>query len=189
MRGVMIFAAGLFAGLAVHVAGAQRSDSGAQANNGVVMMNHVAVAVPNLAEAVTYYTQKMGYREAFRALDDKGQPRLVYLHISRNTFLELQPTNAQRPAGFNHYGLHVEDVAGGEAVHVHRPDQPGPLRGHRRRPAARRGRTDHLLDFRGATVADHAKPRLDENRQAVHRTSRHIPRRPDHERAAVRRLG
>jgi catechol 2,3-dioxygenase-like lactoylglutathione lyase family enzyme len=105
MRSVMMFAAGLFAGLAVHVAIAQSG------NNGVVMMNHVAVAVPNLAEAITHYTQKMGYREAFRALDDKGQPRLVYLHISRNTFLELNPVTPQRPAGFNHYGLHVENVA------------------------------------------------------------------------------
>jgi catechol 2,3-dioxygenase-like lactoylglutathione lyase family enzyme len=105
MRGVMLFGAGLLTGLAVHVATAQ------SANNGVVMMNHVAVAVPNIAEAVAHYTQKMGYREAFRALDANGQPRLVYLHISRNTFLELQPANAQRPAGFNHYGLHVEDVA------------------------------------------------------------------------------
>ena len=60
---------------------------------------------------MTYYTQKMGYREAFRVIDDKGQPRLVYLHISRNTFLELKPANAQRPAGFTHYGLHVENVA------------------------------------------------------------------------------
>jgi hypothetical protein len=56
----------------------------------------------------------MGYREAFRVNDDKGQPRLVYLHISRNTFLELNPVTPQRPAGFNHYGLHVENVA--EAV-------------------------------------------------------------------------
>jgi hypothetical protein len=78
----MMFAAGLFAGLAVHVAMAQ------SANDGVVMMNHVGINVPNIPEAVTYYTQKMGYREAFRALDDKGQPRLVYLHISRDTFLE-----------------------------------------------------------------------------------------------------
>jgi hypothetical protein len=53
----------------------------------------------------------MGYREAFRVNDDKGQPRLVYLHISRNTFLELNPATAQRPVGFNHYGLHVENVA------------------------------------------------------------------------------
>jgi catechol 2,3-dioxygenase-like lactoylglutathione lyase family enzyme len=77
-------------------------------------MNHVGINVPDIAEAVTYYTQKMGYREAFRANDDKGQPRLVYMQISRNTFLELNPANAQRPAGFTHYGLHVENAA--EAV-------------------------------------------------------------------------
>ncbi|HVH26065.1 MAG TPA: VOC family protein [Vicinamibacterales bacterium] len=108
MRSAMLFAAGLFAGLAVHVAIAQNASSG------VVMMNHVAINVPNIAEAVTYYTQKMGYREAFRVNDDKGQPRIVYLHISRNTFLELNPANAERPAGFTHYGLHVDNVA--EAV-------------------------------------------------------------------------
>jgi catechol 2,3-dioxygenase-like lactoylglutathione lyase family enzyme len=101
----MLFAAGLFVGLGVHVAVAQN------ANTGVVMMNHVGINVPNIAEAVTYYTQKMGYREAFRVPDDKGQPRLVYLHISKNTFLELGQANAQRPAGFTHYGLHVDNVA------------------------------------------------------------------------------
>ena len=108
MRGAMLFVVGLVTGLAVHVAWAQSSGSG------VVMMNHVAVAVPNIDEAVAYYSQKMGYREAFRVNDDKGQPRLVYLHISRNTFLELNPATPQRPAGFNHYDLHVENVA--EAV-------------------------------------------------------------------------
>jgi len=108
MRGAMLFAAGLFAGLAVHVAMAQT------ANGGVVMMNHVGINVPNIPEAITYYSQKMGYREAFRVNDDKGQPRLVYLHISKNTFLELGQANAQRPAGFTHYGLQVENAA--EAV-------------------------------------------------------------------------
>ena len=108
MRGAMLFAAGLFLGLAVPVVVAQNTSSG------VVMMNHVAINVPNIAEAVTYYTEKMGYKEAFRLNDDKGQPRLVYMQISKNTFLELNPANAQRPAGFTHYGLHVETVA--EAV-------------------------------------------------------------------------
>ena len=108
MRGAMLFAAGLFLGLAVPVVVAQNTSSG------VVMMNHVAINVPNIAEAVTYYTEKMGYKEAFRLNDDKGQPRLVYMQISKNTFLELNPANAQRPAGFTHYGLHVENVA--EAV-------------------------------------------------------------------------
>ncbi len=108
MKGAILFVAGLFVGVAVHAGLAQ------SAGSGVVMMNHVGINVPNIAEAVTYYTEKMGYREAFRANDDKGQPRLVYMQISRNTFLELNPANAQRPAGFTHYGLHVENAA--EAV-------------------------------------------------------------------------
>ena len=105
MRGAMLFAAGLFLGLAVPVVVAQN------ARGGVVMMNHVGINVPNVAEAVTYYTDKMGYKEAFRLNDDKGQPRLVYMQISKTTFLELNPANAQRPAGFTHYGLHVDDAA------------------------------------------------------------------------------
>ena len=108
MRGAMLFAAGLVAGLAIQSVMAQN------ANRGVVMMNHVGINVPNIAEAVTYYTQKMGYREAFRVNDEKGQPRIVYLQISKNTFLELNPATAQRPAGFSHYGLQVDNAA--EAV-------------------------------------------------------------------------
>ena len=105
MRGAMLFAAGLFVGLAVHSALAQN------AGTGVVMMNHVGINVPDIPEAINHYTQKMGYREAFRLNDANGRPRLVYLHISRNTFLELGQANAERPAGFTHYGLHVENVA------------------------------------------------------------------------------
>ena len=105
MRGAMLFAAGLFVGLAMQAGMAQN------ANKDVVMMNHVAINVPNIPEAVTYYTQKMGYREAFRLNDAQGQPRLVYMQISKNTFLELNPASAQRPAGFNHYGLQVENAA------------------------------------------------------------------------------
>src|SRR6202167_5402494 len=99
MRGAMLFAAGLFAGVAIQVGMAQHT------NGGVVMMNHVGISVVKIPEAVTYYTQKMGYREAFRVNDDKGQPRLVYLQISKNTFLELNPASAERAAGFTHYGL------------------------------------------------------------------------------------
>jgi catechol 2,3-dioxygenase-like lactoylglutathione lyase family enzyme len=105
MRGAMMFAAGLFVGLAIQAGLAQ------DAGSSVVMMNHVGINVPNITEAVTYYTEKMGYREAFRVQDDKGQPRLVYMQISKNTFLELNPANAQRPAGFTHYGLHVDNAA------------------------------------------------------------------------------
>jgi catechol 2,3-dioxygenase-like lactoylglutathione lyase family enzyme len=105
MRSTVLFVAGLITGVAVHVALAQ------SAGTGVEMMNHVGINVPNVNEAVAYYTQKMGYREAFRASDANGQPRLVYMYVSRNTFLEIQPATAERLAGFTHYGLVVDNAA------------------------------------------------------------------------------
>lgn len=105
MRSMMLFVAGLTVGLAVQALVAQGG------SRGVVMMNHVGINVPNIPEAVTYYTQKMGYKEAFRVSDDKGQPTLVYLHISKDTFLELGQANAQRPTGFTHYGLVVNKAS------------------------------------------------------------------------------
>ena len=53
----------------------------------------------------------MGYREAFRVTGADGAPTLVYMYISKNTFLELQQANADRPAGFTHYGLVVDNAA------------------------------------------------------------------------------
>ena len=104
MRGLFLFVAGLLVGLAVQAAIAQSP------NRGIVGLNHVGISVPNLDEAVAYYTKTMGFPEAFRNLDDKGQPALVYVQISRNTFLELQPANPQRPPGINHFGVVVENM-------------------------------------------------------------------------------
>jgi catechol 2,3-dioxygenase-like lactoylglutathione lyase family enzyme len=104
MRGTVLFVAGILVGLAVQATIAQTQ------NRGVEMMNHVGINVPNIPDAIKYYTEKMGYREAFRATNAEGQPTLVYMYISRNTFLELNQANAQRPAGFTHYGLVVDDI-------------------------------------------------------------------------------
>jgi catechol 2,3-dioxygenase-like lactoylglutathione lyase family enzyme len=108
MRGCMLFVAGIVMGAAIQTAVAQ--------NAGLVGLNHVAISVPNLDAAVGYYTKTMGFREAFRSLDDKGQPTLVYVQISKNTFIELQPANAQRPPGLNHLGIHVENIAAATAM-------------------------------------------------------------------------
>jgi len=113
MRGAALFVAGLVAGLTVQALVAQNA-----ANKGVVMMNHLGINVPDIPEAITYYTQKMGYKEAFRANNPAGTPRLVYMQISKTTFLELQQSGGQRPAGFTHYGLHVENAT--EAVAMFR---------------------------------------------------------------------
>ena len=103
MRACMLFVAGIVVGVAVQTGVAQ--------NAGLVGLNHVAISVSNLDAAVGYYTKTLGFREAFRNLDEKGQPTLVYVQISKNTFIELQPANAQRPAGLNHLGIHVENMA------------------------------------------------------------------------------
>jgi catechol 2,3-dioxygenase-like lactoylglutathione lyase family enzyme len=102
----MLFVAGIVVGLGVQTGIAQNVG-----NVGLVGLNHVAISVPNLDAAVAYYTKTMGFPEAFRSVDEKGQPTLVYVQISKNTFIELQPANAQRPAGLNHLGIHVENMA------------------------------------------------------------------------------
>jgi len=106
MRGFMLFVAGLTIGLTVQAVAAQNMTP----NRGLIGLNHVGVAVPNLNEAINYYTKTLGFPEAFRSLDDKGQPRLVYVHISRNTFIELQPGDPQGPAVINHLGIQVEKM-------------------------------------------------------------------------------
>jgi catechol 2,3-dioxygenase-like lactoylglutathione lyase family enzyme len=103
MKGALLFVAGVMVGTAAHVGFAQ--------GQGVPVMNHVGINVPDIPEAIAYYTQKMGYKEAFRVTDAAGQPTLVYLHVNRDTFLELGQAGGDRPAGFTHYGLHVENIA------------------------------------------------------------------------------
>ena len=106
MRGFMLFVAGLTIGVTVHTVAAQNMTP----NRGLIGLNHVGVAVPNLNEAITYYTKTLGFPEAFRSLDEKGQPRLVYVHISRNTFIELQPGDPNGQAVINHLGVQVEKM-------------------------------------------------------------------------------
>jgi hypothetical protein len=59
-------------------------------------LNHVAIAVENFDAAFAFYTQKMGFREAFTVRDANGRPNLAYVQVSRNTFIELQQANANR---------------------------------------------------------------------------------------------
>jgi catechol 2,3-dioxygenase-like lactoylglutathione lyase family enzyme len=113
MRGPALFVAGLLAGLAVHTALAQNQPL--SPNRGVVGLNHVGIIVPDLDKAVEYYTKTMGFPEAFRFVNPQGQVQLVYVQISQNTFVELQPANG-RPLGVSHFGLHVENMNAATAM-------------------------------------------------------------------------
>jgi catechol 2,3-dioxygenase-like lactoylglutathione lyase family enzyme len=107
MRACMLFFTGLLVGVGLHTVAAQGPNN--TPNKGLVQLNHIGMNVPNLDEAVTFYTKTMGFPEAFRVNDDKGQARLVYVQISKNTFFEIQP-GPGRPAAINHVGIHVENM-------------------------------------------------------------------------------
>jgi catechol 2,3-dioxygenase-like lactoylglutathione lyase family enzyme len=105
MRTSVVFVVGLLLGLAIAPGSAQ--DQKLPGDNYV---NHVGFAVENFEEAMTFYTQKMGFREAFTVKDAAGKPQLAYVQVSRNTFVEIQQANANRKPGLNHFGLHVANL-------------------------------------------------------------------------------
>jgi len=99
------FLAGLFVGAAVVGIGAQ-----AFRIEGNLGINHVGLSVERMQDAITYYTKTFGFDEAAVLRDDKGEPILAFIQVSRNTFIELSPATATRPPGLDHFGLHVTDM-------------------------------------------------------------------------------
>lgn len=105
MRTAIVFVLGLALGVAVATKSQGTKIAGM---NGV---NHIGISVDNLEDAVTFYEQKMGFHEADRIKNDKGETTLVFVQVSRDTFLELAPSNANRPVGFTHFGVNVDSAS------------------------------------------------------------------------------
>jgi catechol 2,3-dioxygenase-like lactoylglutathione lyase family enzyme len=74
-------------------------------------LNHVGIYVKDFDESMRFYTQTMGFREAFTIKDPQGKPTLAYLQITQDTFLELAPATAERPVGLSHVGIWPEDLS------------------------------------------------------------------------------
>lgn len=104
-RTLMGFAAGLAIGGATMAV--QGQSNRIPGNGGV---NHVGISVTRMEDAIAYYTKTMGFQEAAVLRDEKGQPTLAFIQVSRNTFIELNPATADRPAGLTHFGLQVDDA-------------------------------------------------------------------------------
>jgi len=104
-RTPLIFLLGLLVGLAVRAADAQ--DRRLPGINGI---NHLAFATGKYDEMLKFYTETLGFGEAFSNRNGSGQPTLTYLQASRSTFIELMPVGANRQPGFTHFGVHVDDV-------------------------------------------------------------------------------
>lgn len=110
MYTVGAFVAGVLVGVSALAVSAQgtRLDG----NNGI---NHVGIYVDKMDEAIAYYGRAFGFGEAAVLRDDKGQPTLAFIQVSRNTFIELAPATATNRPGLNHFGLHVTDIKGATA--------------------------------------------------------------------------
>jgi catechol 2,3-dioxygenase-like lactoylglutathione lyase family enzyme len=101
-----LFTAGLAAGIFLMIPAAAQQN----ANPGL-RLNHVGIYTKDFEASLHFYTQTLGLREAFSIKDQDGKPTLTYLQISKDTFLELAPATAARPAGLSHIGIWPENLA------------------------------------------------------------------------------
>jgi len=100
------FTAGIGVGALLMQPGRAQTNS-----NPGLRLNHVGIYVKDFDESMRFYTQTMGFREAFIAKDPSGKPVLAYLQITRDTFLELAPATAERPVGLSHIGIWPQDMS------------------------------------------------------------------------------
>jgi len=97
----MVFVAGVLVGVAIQTTGAQTPP-----NQPAVRLNHVALSVKDLPDALRFYGEKLGFREVVRNPNGLS----AYVQVSQDTFLELQQASDDRPVGLNHWGLEAQDV-------------------------------------------------------------------------------
>ena len=103
VRTVTVFVAGIALGaLVTQSTSAQNRATGHR-------INHVGISVTNFDESLKFYTQVMGFKEAYRFPSQNGQPSTTFLQVNRDTFIEMAPANG-RPAGLTHIGLYSDDA-------------------------------------------------------------------------------
>ena len=84
---------------------------GAAQEGRVRSLNHVGIVVRNYEESLSYYTKKLGFREAYTIKRADGSPQLTYLQLNRDTFVELIPAGPNQQTGVTHFGIEVENLA------------------------------------------------------------------------------
>lgn len=104
--GISLFAAGLLTGILMMQPGAAQPSQSLG-----LRLNHVSVFAKDYDESMRFYTQTMGFKEAFTIRDNAGKPTLSYLQITRDTFLEVAPATGDRKPGLSHVGIWPENLS------------------------------------------------------------------------------
>jgi catechol 2,3-dioxygenase-like lactoylglutathione lyase family enzyme len=101
-----IFAAGVGVGVFLMQPGV------AQQQNRIprLRLNHVGIYAKDFDESMRFYTQTMGFQEAFTIKGADGKPTLAYVQINKDQFIELAPATAERPVGLSHIGIWPENL-------------------------------------------------------------------------------
>lgn len=105
MRNALYLVTGVFIGAAAASLAGQRATP-----RDIVSLNHVAIAVKDFDGMSAFYGDILGFPKAFSFKEADGSPYLTYFQVNRNTFVELMPVTPQRPPGFVHFGLEVDNV-------------------------------------------------------------------------------
>ena len=100
MRIVLVFVVGALVGSSIQ-------STVAQSPRPNLRINHVGISVKDLPAALAFYQEKLGFNEVIR--NPNGMS--AYIQVSRDTFIELQVANAERPAGqLTHFGMETNDI-------------------------------------------------------------------------------
>jgi catechol 2,3-dioxygenase-like lactoylglutathione lyase family enzyme len=106
ISGISLFAAGLLTGILMMQPGAAQPSQSLG-----LRLNHVGIFAKDYDESMRFYTQTMGFKEAFTIRDNAGKPTLSYLQITRDTFLEVAPATGDRKPGLSHVGIWPENLS------------------------------------------------------------------------------
>ena len=102
MRNALCLVIGIFVGASAATLASQPRD--------IVSLNHVAIAATDFDAASAFYSDVMSLPRVFAFREADGNPAFSYFQVNRNTFVEVMPVTPQRPAGFVHVGLEVDNV-------------------------------------------------------------------------------
>jgi catechol 2,3-dioxygenase-like lactoylglutathione lyase family enzyme len=70
----------------------------------------VGIAVKDYPESQKFYGELLAFPVAFKFSNPDGQRTTTYYQISRDTFLEMQPSTAEVPPGITHVHMLTDDV-------------------------------------------------------------------------------
>jgi catechol 2,3-dioxygenase-like lactoylglutathione lyase family enzyme len=83
-----------------------------------ITLSHAGLQAHDLEKALEFYETYFGLQEAFRLYNDDGSLRLVYIHVSGNTFIEFTARTKERRedrlemahSGITHLAIQVKDI-------------------------------------------------------------------------------